>query len=106
MLTIRPITPTHVPLQPLFIPCTWHTKSLLLHPNVFVSTTHSYVYVAFSITTRLVHCILVHAYFRDTILFLRSILSLKSTPSPKSTPPIPASTLLVIQPIINKTAYS
>src|SRR6266702_3602933 len=48
---ICPVTPTHVPLQPLFIPCTWHTKSLLLHPNVFVPTTHSYLYIAFSITT-------------------------------------------------------
>src|SRR6266700_647491 len=67
MLTIRPVTPTHVPLQPLFIPCTWHTKSLLLYLNVFVPTTHSYVYVAFSITTCLVHCILVRAYFCDTI---------------------------------------
>ena len=43
---VRPVIPTHVPLQPLFIPVP-NTKILLLHPNVFVSNTHSYAYVAF-----------------------------------------------------------
>ena len=26
---------------------TWHTKTLLLYPNVFILNTHSYAYVAF-----------------------------------------------------------
>ena len=47
---VRPETPTHVPLQPLFIPDLAPEDSSS-SSNVFVLTTHSYVYVAFSITT-------------------------------------------------------
>src|SRR6266700_7585340 len=50
MLTIRPVTPTHVPLQPLFIPCTWHTKSLLLYPTSCILPC-SYLYIALLVTT-------------------------------------------------------
>jgi len=48
---VRPETPAHIPLQPLFIPIPGTQKTLLLYPDVFVSTTHSYVYIAFLITT-------------------------------------------------------
>ena len=53
------LTRSHVPARfDVLDPCarspttpiytrTWHTKTLLLHPNVFVSNTHSYAYVAF-----------------------------------------------------------
>ena len=34
---------------------------LFLYPNIFVLNTHSYAYVAFSITTCLVYCILIRA---------------------------------------------
>src|SRR6266700_4868568 len=50
MLTIRPVTPMHVPLQPLFIPCTWHTKSLLLYPTSCIQP-YSYLYIALLVTT-------------------------------------------------------
>src|SRR6266567_7148835 len=40
----------HVPLQPLFIPCTWHTKSLLLHPTSCIQPC-SYLYIALLVTT-------------------------------------------------------
>ena len=43
---VRPVTPTHVPLQPLFIPVPG-IKILLLYLNAFVLNTHSYAYVAF-----------------------------------------------------------
>ena len=45
-----PETPTHVPRPPLYLDHVDLTYSASLS-NVFVSNTHSYAYVAFSITT-------------------------------------------------------
>jgi len=47
---VRPETPTHIPLQPLFIPNLIPKDSSSLS-NVFILTTHSYIYIAFLITT-------------------------------------------------------
>ena len=47
---VRPVTPTHVPRPPLYLDHVILTCSASVS-NVFVSNTHSYAYVAFSITT-------------------------------------------------------
>ena len=47
---VRPVTPTHVPRPPLYLDHVILTCSASIS-NVFVSNTHSYAYIAFSITT-------------------------------------------------------
>ena len=64
---VRPETPTYVPLQPLFIP-DLAPKDSSSSSNVFVSTTHSYVYVAFSITTSFSTLYPSSCLLRNTIL--------------------------------------
>src|SRR6266568_8544155 len=62
MLTIRPITPTHVPpTTPIYTLHLTHEVSSSSSKCLCINT-HSYVHIAFSITTCLVYYILVRAY--------------------------------------------
>ena len=47
---VRPVTPTYVPRPPLYLDYVILTCSASVS-NVFVLNTHSYAYIAFSITT-------------------------------------------------------
>jgi hypothetical protein len=74
---VRPVTPMYVPRPPLYLDHVDLTCSVSLS-NVFVSNTHSYPYVAFSITTLFSTLCSGSCLLCNSSILLQSLISLIS----------------------------